>query len=101
MTKRYPKFVESLKETDPPLYEVVTKNWDLAMAPGELDAKTKVFLAMALDALAEAGEGVQVLANQARALGATEGEIAEVLRIAYLVAGNKTLAATRGANTKQ
>ena len=44
------------------------------MAPGG-GCQDQSILAMALDALAEAGEGVQVLANQARALGATEGKL--------------------------
>lgn len=97
MSKTYPPFVESLKTTDPELYQVVTKNWDLAMAPGEVDVKTKIFVAMALDALSNASAGVKSLANTARSLGATEGEIKEILRIAYFVAANQTLVATRAA----
>lgn len=97
MKKVYPPFVESLKETDPELYEIVTKNFDLALSPGEVDMKTKVLIVLALDALANSTEGVKTLADRARQLGATEGEIKEVLRIAYMVSSNKTLVATRGA----
>lgn len=96
----YPPFVEAIKSTDPELYEVVAKNMDTALAPGELDAKTKVLITMALDAFANAPEGVQGLSETARSLGATEGEIKEVLRIAYMVSGMKTLATTRSAYKK-
>jgi alkylhydroperoxidase/carboxymuconolactone decarboxylase family protein YurZ len=64
------------------------------MAPGELEPKVKALIAMALDAYANSPAGVKSLSKSARALGATEGEIAEALRIAYYVAGMKTLAAT-------
>lgn len=97
MEKRYPPFVESLKTTDPELFEVVAKNMDLALAPGELDAKTKTLIVLALDAMAGAPEGVRSLAARARELGVTEGQIAEALRLAYMVSANQTLVATRAA----
>ncbi|MBB6218989.1 alkylhydroperoxidase/carboxymuconolactone decarboxylase family protein YurZ [Anaerosolibacter carboniphilus] len=97
MEKRYPPFVEAVKPTDSELYEVVTKNMDIAMGPGELDMKTKALIALALDALEGSTEGVKSVAGMARGLGASEGEIKEALRIAYMVAANKALAATRGA----
>lgn len=92
-----PPFIEAVQATDPELYELVARNMDLAMSPGEVDAKTKVFIAMALDAFAGSAQGVKSLAQAARAMGASEGEIREVLRLAYFVAGNTTLGASRGA----
>lgn len=97
MEKKYPPFVEAVKITDAELFEVVAKNMDLAMTPGELDGKTKVLITLALDALANAPEGVKSLATRARQMGATEGEIKETLRLAYMVAANSTLVATRSA----
>lgn len=85
------KFFDHVKEYDPELYDVVSNLADLAMAPGALDSKTKVLITLALDALAGAKKGVENLAKQARKLGATDQEIAEVLRLAYFVAGNKVL----------
>jgi len=96
----YPPFVEAVKDVDPELFEIVTKNMDLSFAPGQLDEKTKVFITMALDAFAGATEGVKGLSQRARTLGATEEEIKEVLRIAYMVAGMKVLATTRNAYSK-
>ncbi|MGE5583878.1 MAG: carboxymuconolactone decarboxylase family protein [Bacillota bacterium] len=88
----YPAFIGNLEKTDPQLFQHVRGIFDAAMAPGELDAKTKILLAMALDALAGADAGVKSLAQIARKMGVTDGQIAEALRIAYSVAGNKLLA---------
>ena len=46
---------------------------------------------MALDCLNGAAQGVASLAEQARKAGASEGEIAQTLRLAYLVGGMKAL----------
>ena len=87
-----PKFIDEIKYYDPELHQAVTALADLSMAPGALDGKTKTLITLALDALAGAKKGVEVLAKQARKLGATDQEIAEALRLAYFVAGNKVLA---------
>ena len=100
MSNHYPPFVEAVKATDEELYEIITKNMDLALADGALDQKTKVMITMALDAFAGAVEGVKSLSQRARDLGATEDEIKEVLRISYMVASMKTLATTRAAYNK-
>ena len=93
MAKQYPPFAEVLRDIDPELFRIVSQNMDLATAQGELDPKTKTLISMALDAFAGAGEGVKSLAQAARSMGATEGEIKETLRIAYMIAANKTLIA--------
>jgi len=100
MSNHYPPFVEAVKSTDSELYEIVTKTMDLALADGALDQKTKVMITMALDAFAGANEGVHTLSQRAKDLGATEDEIKEVLRIAYMVSSMKTLATTRAAYIK-
>lgn len=92
MADGVPGFIKLLEERDPELYGVASHLAELAMAPGALDAKTKVLIAMALDAAHGAKEGVEALAQRARILGASEAEIREALRIAYYVAGNGTLA---------
>lgn len=92
MANTLPGFIKLLEEKDPELYKVTSQLAELAMAPGALDAKTKVLIAMALDAAHGAREGVEALAGRARILGASEAEIREALRIAYYVAGNGTLA---------
>ncbi len=96
-----PPFVQQVKDRDPELYEAVTRVIELAMSPGALDAKTKTFIALALDAFVGSERGVASLANRARELGATEQEINEVLRIAYYIAGMRTLATSNHAFPQQ
>ncbi|MGE5421809.1 MAG: carboxymuconolactone decarboxylase family protein [Ignavibacteriales bacterium] len=82
-----PKFVEEFKMIDEDLCRQVTATTELAMQPGALDVKTKLLITLALDSFKGAGEGVKVVAAQARAAGATDQEMAEAIRLAYFVAG--------------
>ena len=59
--------------------------------PGALDAKTKLLIALALDIAAGAEEGVKTLAARARAAGATQDEILDVLQVCYSVGGLQRL----------
>ncbi|MHB8984161.1 MAG: carboxymuconolactone decarboxylase family protein [Carboxydocellales bacterium] len=101
MSRFVPPFIKILEEKDPTLYATVTELMEKAMAPGALDAKTKVLITLALDAHKEAEGGVTVLSRQARELGASEEEIAETLRLAYYVAGMGVLAASSVAWKKE
>ena len=92
-----PGFIKELERRDSKLYEIASSLAEEAMKPGALDAKTKLLIAMALDALVGADEGVKVLSKAARGQGATEEEIAEALRIAYYVAGNTVLSSADSA----
>ena len=87
MESHYPEPIAVLEKNDKELYELAKTVHDLALAPGELDARTKVLITMALDAAAGAEGGVRVLAAVARQMGVTEGQIKEVMRIVYLTAG--------------
>lgn len=91
MSNKYPPIVSNLENADPKLYEKVTGIFDLVMSQGELDIKTKILIAMAVDAYAGSAEGVKALAGVAKSMGATEAQIREALRIPYQVAGNKIL----------
>ena len=97
MPKFYPPFISNLEKTDPKLFEAVAGMYDLAMAPGELDAKTKILITLAIDAFANTPEGVKSVSKAARNMGVTDGQIAETLRIAYMISGNKTLATSQAA----
>ncbi len=85
MKKSLPWFFEQYEKNDPeyciPLAEVL----ETAMNPQSLDAKTKYLIILALDVLKGAGEGVKVLAKQAREAGASEQEIRDVIRLAFYV----------------
>jgi alkylhydroperoxidase/carboxymuconolactone decarboxylase family protein YurZ len=60
---------------------------DAYYTPGALDVKTKVLIALALDLFTGSTTGTQLLAARARDAGASDAEIAEVVKICYSVAG--------------
>lgn len=97
MEKNYPMPIAILEKTDKPLFEAVKTVYDLATAPGELDMKTKVLIMLALDAFHGASAGVKVLSSAARELGATDTQILETLRLAYVTAGMSTLVTSKAA----
>ena len=63
---------------------------------GALSAKTKVLMMLVCDALLAHEGGVAALAGRARALGASEAEIADTVEVAFLMGGIPALAT--GAN---
>jgi len=75
------------EELDPKLLDLVTKTRDLAFADGALPRKIKLLIAMVLDAVSGASEGVQSLARLAIKEGASKEEIAEALRVAQYICG--------------
>jgi alkylhydroperoxidase/carboxymuconolactone decarboxylase family protein YurZ len=75
------------EDLDPKLLRMVNDTRDLALADGALPKKTKLLIAMVLDAVHGASEGVQALAREAIKAGATKEEIAEALRVAQYVCG--------------
>ena len=75
------------EKVDPELFRLVQSTREFAFADGALPEKFKILIAMALDAAQGAVGGVQALAQAAMAAGATEKEIAEVLRVAQYVCG--------------
>jgi len=90
-------FVRRLQEHDPELAAVMQQLRELVYAPGALEVKTKLLIAMALDAQANHPNGVAAIANQARAAGASEAEIRETLRVTYEMAAMQVLVTQLGA----
>lgn len=76
-----------LAAIDPGLRERVRKNGELVYADGALPRRIKLLVAMAFDAEHGAVGGVTSLARQAKEAGATNEEIAEVLRVAAHLTG--------------
>jgi alkylhydroperoxidase/carboxymuconolactone decarboxylase family protein YurZ len=66
---------------------MVSDNQKLALSDGVLPRKIKLLIAMVLDAVHGAPEGVKSLAGEALKAGATREEIAEALRVAQYVCG--------------
>ena len=75
------------EDLDPKLLSLVNDTRDLALADGALPRKTKLLMAMVLDAVQGAADGVQALAREAIRAGATREEIAEALRVAQYICG--------------
>ncbi len=92
-----PVYLKYLENSDPDFAQAIEKVASSAMAPGALDQKTKLLIALALDAAHGAGEGVASIANLLRAQGTSDAEIAEALRIAYFAFGNSILVTSSAA----
>ena len=82
-----PFFVEALEVHDAELLKHMVSLQEFAGKEGALPAKIKTLMSMLGDAILGHADGVKAIAEQARALGATEGEIAETVRMAFLCAG--------------
>ncbi len=72
---------------DPKLLSTINATRAQALADGALPRKVKLLMAMMLDAVHGSIDGVQSLARQAMAAGATKEEIAETLRVAQYICG--------------
>ncbi len=75
------------EDLDPQLLDLINDTQKLALTDGALPRKIKLLIAMVLDAVHGASEGVQSLAREALKAGATKEEIAEALRVAQYVCG--------------
>ncbi len=75
------------EELDPKLLARITDNQKQALADGALPRKIKLLIAMVLDAVHGASDGVKSLASQAMQAGATREEIAEALQVAHYICG--------------
>ncbi|HUU26526.1 MAG TPA: carboxymuconolactone decarboxylase family protein [archaeon] len=82
-----PFFVEILEENDPELLEQMELLQKFVGKDGALSAKIKTLMSMLGDAILGHSEGVKAIAARAREQGATEEEIAETVRVAFLCAG--------------
>jgi len=82
-----PTFMDELRKHDPEFFELVSAVSTKTQEAGALDPKTKTLITLALDAAGSHPEGVRSLAARARAMGATEEEIIETIRLAFLGAG--------------
>ena len=97
MTLPNPGAWQSVIEANAPqLYQDVTTLRDHVLTEGALPLKVKVLMTMLCDALLAHDEGVKNIANRARAVGATEEEIAETVAVAFVMGGTPAL--VTGAN---
>ena len=86
-----PPFLATLAEKDPEFGSRVRADREFILAEGALSAKVKALMSMLCDALLGHQDGVRLIADIARSLGASEEEIAETVRIAYWCGGTPAL----------
>ena len=89
--KELPPCLEILKEHDPELRKLFQPLFELTFAPGALDAKTKLLIAMAINARTGIGYGCSEIAKLLRGMDVKDEEIVEALRVAatMLTEGSK------------
>lgn len=79
--------LKPLEELDPEFVKLVQDTRQFAMSDGALPRKTKLLIALALDAAHGTEDGVKSLVRQALDCGATKKEIAETVRVAQYISG--------------
>lgn len=84
---KLPEFLQTLKEKDHEYAANLLENFAETQTDGALSAKTKLLIAMALDAGNGDIDGVKALSEQARQVGATEDEILEVVKVIGSICG--------------
>ena len=83
--REIPPCLKILKEHDPRYLEVFGPLFETTFSPGALDVKTKMLIAMALNASTGMGYGCSEIAEILRGMGTKKEEIAEALRVAATV----------------
>lgn len=79
--------LSTLTRLDKDLMARMKADDDWAFADGALPRRVKLLMALVYDAAHGAGNGVAALARQALDAGATREEIAEALRVAFVLSG--------------
>ena len=80
-----------LESNSPDLYKEIMDVRNLVLTDGALPLKVKVLMTMLCDAIMAHPDGVRNIANRARAVGATEEEIAETVGVAFVMGGTAAL----------
>jgi len=83
--------LQFLIDNDPDLIKLDRDGAALEFSEGALSKKTKILLALALDASEGAANGVRALAREALAAGATREEILETIRVVHFLGGHSKL----------
>jgi alkylhydroperoxidase/carboxymuconolactone decarboxylase family protein YurZ len=82
-----PAFMTAIEKGDPELMKQLASVQGFVMKEGALSTKVKVLMSLFGDAMLGHDDGVEALAAQARALGATEAEINETVRMTFYFGG--------------
>ena len=99
--KNIPPFLMPLYQSDPVLYDLVSKDMQECLPQeGVLPLKYRLLLSMVADGVLFHPDGVTALASSARQAGASEAEINEAMRVIYLSGGMVALVNSMGAYKK-
>jgi|Deesub1362B_J571_1020462.scaffolds.fasta_scaffold00016_85 alkylhydroperoxidase/carboxymuconolactone decarboxylase family protein YurZ len=83
--------LDVIKKLDEDIFNSIKNLEELAFSDGEIPIKYKILMAMAIDAVLGADEGVRSLVKAAIDVGASRKEIAEAVRVAYYIGGAGSL----------
>jgi alkylhydroperoxidase/carboxymuconolactone decarboxylase family protein YurZ len=89
-------WLEAFVRRDPQFADSYLAMRDRILKDGAIPARYKLLMAMIIDTVVAHPNGVRVLADDARAAGASEAEITEAVEVGYLYGG--TAALVMGAN---
>ena len=92
-----PAFIEKMEFHDLDFVDEVRGLSNHLMTDGALPAKIKTLMTLLGEAILRRDEGVKVVARVARGIGATEAEINETVRLAFLIGGLPALSAATNA----
>jgi len=92
-----PPFIERLAANDNDFLDQVRGLSNFIMTDGALPAKIKTLMTLLAEAVLRREEGVKVVADLARGIGATDDEIKETIRLAFLFGGLPGLSAATNA----
>jgi alkylhydroperoxidase/carboxymuconolactone decarboxylase family protein YurZ len=80
-----PPCLQLLAKHDPAYGEIFSQLFKFTFSPGVLDVKTKMLIAMAINASTSMGYGCSEIAKILQSMGTKKEEIAEALRVAATV----------------
>jgi len=86
-----PLFLKPIYDRDPQLYSIIKESLDLVHQDGALEKKYKLLISMVVDAIRIHPSGVVACAKEAKEAGATDEQIAEAMRIAFVGGGLPSL----------
>jgi alkylhydroperoxidase/carboxymuconolactone decarboxylase family protein YurZ len=86
-----PPWIQTLRDRDPQFADSYLAQRERILRDGAIPAKYKHLMTMIVDALQTHPDGVETIANRARAAGASEAEIVEAVEVVYLFGGTPAL----------
>ena len=80
-----------MQQRDPRLADLYTAMCERILKDGAIPAKYKLLMGIITDSIAAHPDGVRMLADNARAAGASEAEITAAVEVGYLYGGTAAL----------